>query len=467
MTSQILRVKGSYRDPNNHVFRTQNRVFRCLKGSDAEFFKSFIVSDFFKQKRRHEIVDSWLINKNELEGLGLKKSTINAYDIWIEHQHLSFITYPYEWSFEQYRKAALFHLNLQMDALHAGFQLKDASAFNVQFIGNSPIFIDLPSFTSYHEGEPWVAYKQFCEMFLGPLLINSYTGIEAQRWIKSNLDGINLQDCSKILPWRTYLKFSIFGNIHVQALAAKKITSASKFVSAKKIFMKKTHLVALLQSMIKLISSLKNSNQSYWKEYEGNTSYSENLVTEKLSIIHKFAATAKLSRVLDIGCNAGQFSEILLKNGIKEVIGVDIDGGALDKAIQRPSLKGKHFFPLLYDFTNPSPAIGWQLEERETLTERLPTCDGLVCLAFIHHLVIGHNIPMESFIEMLVSLAPKGIVEFPTKEDPMVKGLLKYRDDIFEDYTASDFEKTLSKLCKIKRLQSQNETRNFYHFERL
>ena len=467
MKNKILRVKGSYRDPQNHVYRTQNRIFRGLKGDDAEFFKSFILSDFFQQKRERQIIDSWLITESELEALGLNQNIIDSYDLWIEHNHLSFITYPYEWSFEQYRKAALFHLTLQLDALDEGFQLKDASAFNIQFIGNEPIFIDLPSFTSYQEGRPWVAYKQFCEMFLAPLLIHSYTGINAQLWLKSNLDGINLTDCSKILPWKTYFSLSVLGHIHMQAWASKKITSASKSSSTKEVSVKKAHLISLLQSMLKLISSLKNNNQSYWQEYESNTSYSDDLAREKETIIQNFAETANGFRVLDIGCNAGQFSEILLNGGISEVIGIDIDGGALDKAIERPSLKGKHFSSLLYDFTNPSPALGWRLEERETLSERLPPCDGLICLALVHHLVIGKNIPMESFIEMMVSLAPMGIVEFPTKEDPMVQGLLEYRDDIFENYTVSHFEKHLSKLCKVTKLQSKNKTRYFFHFERI
>ena len=467
MGSEILRVKGSYRDPQNHVYQSQNRVFRGLKGGDARFIESFLASDFYKQKRDYEIVDSWIIDKKELEPLGLQPDIIDNYDLWIEHKHLHFITYPYEWSFEQLRKAAIFHLRLQSEALDAGFQLKDASAFNVQFIGNEPIFIDLPSFEYYEEGQPWVAYKQFCEMFLAPLLIKSYVGIDAQRWFKSDLNGINISDCSKILPWTTYLNLGVLGHIHMQARAAIKITSTSKSPSSKKVTIKKAHLLSLLHSMVNLLKSLKTKSASYWQEYENNTSYSDDLVKEKEIIIQNFAKKGKGYRILDIGCNAGQFSEILLNSGAKEVIGIDIDNGALDKAIKRPSLKGKNFSALLYDFTNPSPALGWQLEERDTLFKRLPSCDGLICLALVHHLVIGKNIPLESFIEMMVSLAPAGIIEFPTKEDPMVKGLLKHREDIFKGYTSENFEKNLSKRCKVARLKSKNKTRHFFHFERI
>lgn len=462
-----MKVRGSYRDPESHVYRNHNRVFRGLKGEQSRFFGSFIDSDFFRQKQSAEIIDSWLIKKNELEQLGLNKKTIDAYDVWAEHQCLDFISYPYEWSFEQYRRAALFHLNLQIDAIQAGFQLKDASAFNIQFKGNMPIFIDLPSFTRYEDGQPWIAYKQFCEMFLAPLLINSYVGVEAQRWLKSNLNGINILDCSRILPWRTHLTPGVFGHIHMQAWASRKITSKTKTISSKKFSVKKEHLISLLQSMAKLITSLKNNTKSYWQDYESSTSYSGELAQEKEALVRKFANTANIQRLLDIGCNAGQFSKVALESGVKEVIGIDIDSGALDKAIQRPGLKGKRFSPLLYDFTNPSPALGWQLEERETLSQRLPACDGLICLAIVHHLVIGKNIPLEDFVKMLVSLAPMGIIEFPTKDDVMVKGLLTQREDIFHDYNVYKFEKILRKLCKVEWLNSKNNTRHFFKFERL
>ena len=402
----------------------------------------------------------------KLEPLGLEPDIIDNYDLWIEHKHLHFITYPYEWSFEQLRKAAIFHLRLQLEALDAGFQLKDASAFNVQFIGNEPIFIDLPSFEYYEEGQPWVAYKQFCEMFLAPLLIKSYVGIDAQRWFKSDLMGLTYQIVLRFCLENLF-EFRCSWSYPYASQSSNKNNFYFEVSVTEKITIKKAHLLSLLHSMVNLLKSLKTKSASYWQEYENNTSYSDDLVKEKEIIIQNFAEKGKGYRILDIGCNAGQFSKILLNSGAKEVIGIDIDNGALDKAIQKPSLRGKNFSALLYDFTNPSPALGWQLEERDTLFKRLPSCDGLICLALVHHLVIGKNIPLESFIEMMVSLAPAGIIEFPTKEDPMVKGLLKHREDIFEGYTSENFEKNLSKRCKVARLKSKNKTRHFFHFERI
>ena len=63
-------------------------------------------------------------------------------------------------------------LTIEKEVLEKNFSLKDASAYNVQFIGSHPIFIDTLSFEPYEEG-PWVAFGQFCKHFLYPLMLMS------------------------------------------------------------------------------------------------------------------------------------------------------------------------------------------------------------------------------------------------------------------------------------------------------
>src|SRR4051794_30857078 len=79
---------------------------------------------------------------------------------------IDFISYPYEWSYSQYKDAALLTLEVQRRAVERGMSLKDCSAYNVQFHEGRPILIDTLSLESYREGRPWVAYRQFCQHFL-------------------------------------------------------------------------------------------------------------------------------------------------------------------------------------------------------------------------------------------------------------------------------------------------------------
>ena len=42
-------------------------------------------------------------------------------------------------------------------------------------------------------------------------------------------------------------------------------------------------------------------------------------------------------------------------------------------------------------------------------------------------------------VDWLISLAPVGVIEFPSKDDAMVQMLLSSRKDIFPDYTTEAF----------------------------
>src|SRR5437667_271338 len=78
---------------------------------------------------------------------------------------LAFSSDPYEWPFGLLKRAALFHLDILRTALEAGLIVKDSSAYNVQFEGTRPVFIDLGSFARLEPGTPWRGYAQFCAMF--------------------------------------------------------------------------------------------------------------------------------------------------------------------------------------------------------------------------------------------------------------------------------------------------------------
>ena len=95
----------------------------------------------------------------------------------LRHEKIPFVSYPYEWCFEMLRDAALLQIDLLLAALEEDFTLKDASPFNIQWNGSLPVFIDITSFEALDAGESWVAYRQFCQLFLYPLLLQAYKGV--------------------------------------------------------------------------------------------------------------------------------------------------------------------------------------------------------------------------------------------------------------------------------------------------
>lgn len=437
---------GSFRDPLGTIYEKNNKVFRKVDKSYYEFCKKFLSSDFFQKSKNKFIVDTKIIDSLDID---LKENNDSTF--WLEHERVKLISYPHEWGFETLKKAAIFHLKLQKKAFESGFVLKDASPYNVQFKMGNPIFIDLLSFEDYQERSHWVAYNQFCENFLNPLLIKAYTGIDHNQFFRGSIDGVGAQLTSAILPLRSWFSFKTFSHVHLASWAQKKIDATSKSsLRFSKLGISSHNLLAFWDSLISFIDKLKTRKKTYWSNYEKNTSYEDVSAIHKDHVVGNFVSKNNIHSLIDLGCNSGRYSRIAFDHKAKFVVGLDIDGGAIDKANLDKELKNKDFIALQFDLMNPSPAIGWRNFERMTLWDRLPKIDGVICLALIHHICIGKNVPIGEFIKFLFSLSNNILIEFVPKSDPMVLGLLKNRDDIFTDYNEQFFKAEILKYGKIK-----------------
>ena len=122
---------GSFRDPAGFVFRRGGVLYRQVNQSYAPTFDRLEKTGFLA-----ELQNDGLLVRHEQLG-GDHGSTIDALAV-LRPDIVPFISYPYEWCLRELRDAALLTLELQRRALDAGFILRDASAYNVQFIGGYP-----------------------------------------------------------------------------------------------------------------------------------------------------------------------------------------------------------------------------------------------------------------------------------------------------------------------------------------
>src|ERR1700761_121828 len=141
----IVRDQGSFRDPSGDVAHYGDRIFRILREDAFISFEWLKSSGFLAEL----VTKKWLLPT----GVSSEPLVPDLPQRSLEHEPIEFISYPYEWPFELLKRAALFHLDLHLLALETGFTLTDASAYNVQFIGTKPIFIDPLSLVSYAEGQ--------------------------------------------------------------------------------------------------------------------------------------------------------------------------------------------------------------------------------------------------------------------------------------------------------------------------
>jgi len=367
------------------------------------------------------------------------------------------------------KDAALLTLRIQKMAIEFGMSLKDASAFNIQFINGKPVLIDTLSFEKYSEGKPWVAYKQFVEHFLSPLALISMVDIRLNRMTATYLDGIPVEIASKLLPFRSRLNMSLL--IHIVAHASTQRRYADKKLDASVTSRRftKTSLLGLLESLEGVIRGMQWSPKgTQWEDYydEDKNNYNDVSLQHKAALVKEYLMKVKPKTVWDMGANTGFFSRIGVELGAN-VLSFDIDYGALEKHYQKIKAQNdQRILPLFSDFTNPTPAVGWENDERMSLLQRGPA-DAVLALALTHHLAISNNLPFLHIASGFAKIGKHLIVEFIEKEDSQVQLLLANREDIFDEYTKEHFEKAFLEHFTINRSVSiKGSKRTLYLMER-
>ncbi len=440
-------VPGSFRDPSGFLFFKEGTLYRQINLEYKENYDYFINSGLYS-----ELSGSGLLISHQEADISHRKSD-NAYKV-IKPEPVSFISYPYEWCFSQLKDAALTTLKIQKKALEHGMILKDASAYNIQFKNSKPIFVDTLSLEKYDEKQPWVAYRQFCQHFLAPLALMNYTDIRLNQLFRIFIDGIPLDLTSSLLPLRTRLIPSLFLHIYLHARSQRYFADKPLNKTAHKI--NRLSLQALVESLESAVKKLTYKSQhTEWADYYKDTNYSSEALEHKKDLVVEFVDMIKPELIWDLGANVGLFSRIVADQA-KQIVSFDIDPNAVEENYLTCIQKGTtNILPLLLDFTNPSPGIGWKNQERASIFERGPA-DVALALAVIHHLAISNNLPFNKIADFFNAICDFLIIEFIPKSDSQVQRLLSSREDIFTDYTQQAFENefkkyfTFQKSIKIK-----------------
>ncbi len=438
--SQNKKHPASFRDPSGFLFLFESKIYRQINHSYRENYKHFQQSGLYQS-----LIDSDLLIPHEESDVVAAQPDI-AYKV-IEPEQVSFISYPYEWSFSQLKDAALATLVIQKEALKFGMSLKDCSAYNIQFVKGKPKLIDTLSFELYREGRPWVAYRQFCQHFLAPLALMCYCDVRLSQLFRIYIDGVPLDLASSFLPFRTRFVFSLLTHIHLHSKSQKHF--ADKSVNRKKHRINRTSFLGIIDSLYTSVKRLKwRSAATEWAGYYDDTNYSSGAFEEKKRLVGEFINKVNPKTVWDLGGNTGTFSRIASDRGIK-TISFDVDPMAVEKNYLESVEKAEsNILPLLLDLTNPSAGIGWQNQERMSLLER-GSVDLVLALALIHHLALSNNLPLDRIAEFFSEVCKSLIIEFVPKTDSQVQRLLVTREDIFPDYTQPAFEQAFLRYFVI------------------
>ena len=386
----------------------------------------------------------------------------SEFPVALEHEKIQFVSYPYEWSYEMLKDAALLTLDITVEALKHGFILRDGSSFNIQFLRGRPVFIDILSFAPYKKGRIWMGYSQFCRMFLFPLMLASHKNVDYRPWLRGSLEGISLQDIAGIFTWRDFYKRGVLFQVLLQDYFHKKGSGAAAGGSSS---LNVEKLGAVIGQLKNTVRSLKNPyKKTVWTNYYEDHGYGEKERSIKAEFVEKVCGERKRPLVWDIGSNTGEYSIIAERNA-DLVLALDSDISVIDRLYRTVGSDGKkRILPLYVDVADPSPNCGWMNRETKRLEER-GRPDLVIALALIHHLCIARNITLDSFVEWITGLGSEGIIEFVSKEDEMVKEMLKTREDIFDMYSKTEFEALLSQKAAIcDTVEVSPGKRYLYHY---
>lgn len=448
---------SSFRDPAGRIVERDGRILRTVTARAA---------DEFVWLRDHGLLDTLmrsgrLVATREAAPVPADVARLDGVRHVLEHQRVRFISYPYEWPFSALKAAALFHLDLHLELLEHGATLSDASAYNVQFDGTRPLFIDVLSLRRYRDDELWAGHRQFCEQFLNPLLLQTLCGVAFNHWYRGSLEGLSSTDIESILPLR--YKASWRTLVHVVAPARLQRASQRGRVktpsSAGSLKLPKRSLIALLTGLRSWIGSMTLSDDapSGWTAYATTHTYTEEEVLAKKRFVTDFVSAVRPALLLDLGCNTGEYSAVAIGAGAQAIIGLEADPSTADVAFRQAARDGLNLLPLVVDAADPSPAQGWRGAERRAIPERA-SFDALLALAFVHHLAIARNVPLDQLIPWLVALAPRGVIEFVPKDDPTVQQMLRLREDLFAGYRIDRFAALLAQHARIVKQDTVSQS---------
>ncbi len=451
---------GSFRDPESRVFYAGGEVYRALSADGLSDFEALAATGLLDDERlvRTERVE----DTKALEGL-----LVHTPAGVLRHERIPFVSYPYEWTFSMLKDAALVQLDLLLAALDQELVLKDSTPYNVQFRGAKPLFVDIGSYERLRDGEPWIGYRQFCMLYLYPLLLQAVRGAPFHPWLRGSIDGITPAQMRSVMSFRDRFRKGVFTNVFLHAKLEQRYSGKPKETKAeiKRAGFKKEIIVANVRKMRKLVSGLSwDPPEGVWTAYGAANSYTDDDARRKDEFVRAVATSREWDLVWDVGANNGRYSRIAAE-GAKTVVAVDADQGPVELLYRDLRAEGnEQILTLTMNLADPSPGLGWRGLERKTMVERGKP-DLVLALAVIHHVAMSANVPVKEFVDWLASLGSALVIEFPTREDPMVQQLLApKRDGLHPDYEIGFFERCLGEAFEIERSERlQSGTRVLYY----
>ena len=440
----------SYRDTAARVVIKESGYYRYIFHEYKAEYDHLMQSGLYEELIQKDL----LIKHQEIK---IDTDDLKVYKLLLPTQ-IPFQSYPFEWSYTQWRKAILAYLRINHIALKYGMILKDATPYNFYLTGGKAVMFDTSSFMFFKENDKWIAYRQFCEEFLSPIALMHYNGAEWSKLTMANLRGMPLSFVSRQLPIKSWFNLTTLLHIHLHSKYSG--NNISKEIENKKDKGFTLEKIKSLQKMIfNTISTWNKSHQftNHWSNYYEKDIESQEYLKDKEATIRNWLEIIKPKSVLDLGANTGKFSFIAAEYA-ERVISLEGDENCVDEIEEKISIKNSNVFTLTGNVADPSPTIGFLNSGTESIYKR-GCSDVVLGLALVHHLHISNRLSFDQISLIFASFSKQYlIVEFIQIADNKVKQLIKGKSLNLIDYNDDHFIKALSNWFLIKEAISLKDS---------
>ena len=440
---------GSFRDPAGRLFTLEGRLLRQVAPSATPDLQAFLDSAAARRLgEAGKLVASRRLEAGEAQALGAHGGAEwAAGSTLIEHEPLPFVNYPYEWPPEMLHAAAGLTLELAEALLPEGLGLKDATPYNILFRGPRPVFVDVLSAERRAPGDPtWLAHAQFVRTFLLPLVVNQRFGLPLDKVFTTSRDGLEPEEVYRLAGPLAKLRPPLLGLVTLPTWLGRRHQPDDTRPYQPRTLSDPEQARFVLESLWRrLRRQLKRlapgARRSAWSDYGAGPSYTEAGFSAKQEFVESALKEFRPRRVLDVGCNTGQFAALAARQGA-QVVAVDSDPVVVGAAWRRAEAERLDVLPLVVNLARPSPAVGWRNRECASFLKRARGgFDAVLMLALLHHLLVSERVPLDEVVELAAELTTDLLlIEYVDPADPLFRRITRGRERLHADVTREAFE---------------------------
>jgi SAM-dependent methyltransferase len=442
--------EGSFRDPAGSLFFDGGHVYRLLRGQEGESVLRFLATPratlLTTQKR---LIGSTILS-TEQAALNSRFGVHDAVGL-LEHECVPFISYPTEWTASMLHAAGTLTLTCALEALDAGFILKDATPYNVLFNGSTPVFVDVGSFQPLSAvSGVWRAHGQFTQTFLLPLLAAAH-GLRPHVLFRTSRNGVDSRTLYSQLSWWRRIQPVALEHVTMPTWA-EHLVSPARLASVARQDDRgadPARLAAQLRRLQHQLDAIRpNRGVTVWRGYSHPTDpHEQAYVQAKQAAVIGFLETLAPARILDVGCNEGRFTEAAARHG-HDIVAIDQDAEMVSDVFAASATIHDRVLPLIIDLCEPTPAAGWANREHSAFLQRADRAfDVVLALAVLHHLIVQSGAPLDAVVRMLLSLSRRDVVlEWVPPSDPMFRTIAAGRESLWATLTQADVRATAESM---------------------